>query len=806
MKLLTYKIKQAARTKRFWLSTIIAGMWLLFYGLHLIYPLNIPKADKSFAQVVYANDGRALRAFADNNGIWRQQTDLKSVSPLYIQALFTYEDQYFWSHFGVNPVSLLRAMYLNWRCGCIVSGGSTLSMQVARILHPHSRTFSGKLIQILRTLQLELSLSKEEILTLYLNYAPFGGTVEGVEAASQAYLGKSAQQLSHAEAALLTVLPQSPSRIRPDRYPHRAEKARNKVLKRLASQQVWSDAIIKSALQEQVYAAKPSRPNYAPLLSLKLIQEFPLQKKIISTIDYDLQIGLEDHLKHFISSQPDRSSAAVLVLDNKTGTVKAYIGSADFNDKSRFSNVDMISAIRSPGSTLKPFIYASAIDKGLIHSHSLLNDSPRYYSDYKPENFTGQFSGPVSVQSALQRSLNVPAVQVLEHLGPQNFYNQLASAGIKLILPKNAKPNLSIALGGSGISLWQLVQAYSSMANQGKVLSPRYYDEADNKPNEVQNLAQSVSEEKPTITSRYLMSESAAWITYKMLLDNPRPNALLSENIRRATNDIAWKTGTSYGFRDAWAIGTSAKYTIGVWLGRPDGTPQPGHYGGLTAAPLLFNISDALHQNKHAWLKKPEKVSTTDICWPLGKSKKQTVEDLCHVSHKAYTLSGLTPNSLETIGHDKWQMNPQPYWQETSSGLLTDFACPQDKVKRYMALWPKSLEPWLPKKFTRAGMLPKKSKHCTTLITPDFGDIKIVGLAKNTEIITLSIDKAPLLNFSVLGSSGQLDWYHNGNFVKSLGSEQTFFYAANSYGEQQIAVVDSHGNNDMITFQISGSR
>ena len=329
MKLLTNKIKQASGTKRFWIGTIIASLLLLFYSLHLAYPLNIPNAQKSFAQVVYADNGRALRAFADSNGIWRQQADLNSVSPLYLQALLTYEDQYFWSHFGVNPVSLLRALTLNWRCGCIVSGGSTLSMQVARILHPHSRTISGKLIQILRTLQLELSLTKAEILTLYINYAPFGGTVEGVEAASQAYLGKSAQQLSHAEAALLAVLPQSPSRIRPDRYPQRAEKARNKVLKRLASQQVWSDEIIKSAQQEQVYAAKPSRPNYAPLLARKLIQQLPQQKSIISTIDYDLQIGLEDHLKDFISNQPDKSSAAVLVIENKTGTVKAYIGSAD---------------------------------------------------------------------------------------------------------------------------------------------------------------------------------------------------------------------------------------------------------------------------------------------------------------------------------------------------------------------------------------------------------------------------------------------------------------------------------------------
>lgn len=789
LKSLTIKVKSTVTSKRFWLSAIIAAMLPFFYGLHLAYPLNIPSAKNSFAQVLYAEDGRALRAFADKKGIWRQQADIKSVSPLYIEALLTYEDQYFWSHWGLNPVSLIRALYLNWRCNCIVSGGSTLSMQVARILHPHKRSFFGKLQQILRTFQLELSLSKEAILTLYLNYAPFGGTVEGVEAASQAYLGKSAKQLSHAEAALLTVLPQSPSRIRPDRYPQRAQKARNKVLKRIASQQVWSEALINSALQEQVYAAKPNRPNFAPLLARKLVDQYPNKKQIYSTINYDLQLGLEDHLKSFISSQPDKSSAAVLVIDNKSSAVMAYLGSANFNDKSRFSNVDMVNAIRSPGSTLKPFIYASAIDKGLIHSHSLLNDSPRYYSDYKPENFTGKFSGPVSVQSALQRSLNVPAVQVLEHVGAQSFYNQLASAGIKLTLPKQAKPNLSIALGGAGISLWQLVQAYSSLSNQGKVVTPYYL--------------KSGTSHKNASNTRYLMSNSAAWITYKMLLDNARPNALLSENIHQTSNDIAWKTGTSYGFRDAWAIGTSANYTLGVWVGRPDGTPQPGHYGALTAAPLLFNIADVLHQNSHAWLQQPDEVITTDICWPLGKSKEQTTQELCHVSHQAFTIAGLTPNTLPAINHDKWQMNPQPYWQETSTGLLTDFSCVGEKTKKHAALWPKPLEPWLPKKLTRAAMLPQKSLRCNKLTPPNFGEIKIIGLAANTTIMHLNAKKPPLLPFSVLGARGQLDWYHNGSFIKSLSENNTYFFHADTIGEQQIAVIDQHGNSDMITFQVS---
>lgn len=796
MKLLINNTQKIIPSKRFWLIAIIAAVLLLLYGLHRAYPLNIPQAKDSFAQVVYAKDGRALRAFADSKGIWRQQATIDSVSPLYLQALLTYEDQYFWSHIGINPVSLLRALYLNWQCDCIISGGSTLSMQVARILHPHRRTLSGKMIQILRTLQLELSLSKAEILTLYLNFAPFGGTVEGVEAASQAYLGKSAQTLSHAEAALLAVLPQSPSRIRPDRYPKRAEKSRNKVLNRLADKQVWSNNDISSAKLEQVFAAKPSRPNHAPLLSRILIEQFPQQKKIISTIDYDLQIGLEDHLKSFIGNQPDKSSAAVLVIENKTATVKAYLGSADFNDSSRFSNVDMIKAIRSPGSTLKPFIYASAIDKGLIHSHSLLNDTPRYYSDYKPENFTQQFSGPVTVQSALQRSLNVPAVQVLEHFGAKKFYNQLASAGIKLTLPKAAQPNLSIALGGAGINLWQLVQAYSSLSNQGKVLSPRYYVEPKHH-----------SQRKPSLKkpARYLMSESSAWITYKMLIDNPRPNALLSENIQRATNDIAWKTGTSYGFRDAWAIGTSAKYTIGVWLGRPDGTPQPGHYGSLTAAPLLFTLSDVLHQNAHSWIAQPKSVNNTEICWPLGKSKQQTPKTLCHISHQAYTLAGLTPNSLEATDDDNWQMNPQPYWQEVATGLLTDFSCSGEKIKKYIALWPKSMEAWLPKQFTRAGMLPASSENCPQVSPPNFGNIKIIGLAEETEIINFNRDKPPLLGFSVLGANGQLDWYHNGSYTKTLASQQTFFFSAQNYGQQQIAVIDSHGNSDMISFQVSAS-
>jgi penicillin-binding protein 1C len=427
---------------------IVAALWLL----DTLYPLNLAsnKATKNsgFSRIVVDETGRPLRAFADDKGVWRYEVGLDEVSPRYIEALLTYEDRWFWSHPGVNPLAIVRAAYQNISNGRIVSGGSTISMQVARLLHPHKRTYAGKLSQVLRTFQLEWHLSKKAILTLYLNVAPFGGTLEGVQAASFIYLDKPASNLSDAEAALLAVLPQAPTRFRPDIHPKAAQRARDKVLDRLAGLGVWSQMRVNDAKIETVFAYRARQQQIAPLLSKHLLSQ-KQQGVIQTTINGELQIALEDHLRGYIQQLPERASAAVLVVDNHTTQVKAYLGSADFADNSRFSHVDMVRAIRSPGSTLKPFLYALALDEGLIHSQSLLADVPRSWGAYRPSNFNNGFSGPVSASKALQRSLNVPFIDLLERYGASRFVARLAGAGVNLNIP-GGEANLAVILGGAG--------------------------------------------------------------------------------------------------------------------------------------------------------------------------------------------------------------------------------------------------------------------------------------------------------------------------------------------------------------------
>lgn len=759
---------------------------LLVFVLNLLFPLQIPDASRSFSQIVLAKDGRTLRAYADEQGIWRQQVSLKKVSPLYLEALIAYEDRWFWYHPGINPISLARAAWLNWQCNCVISGGSTLTMQVARILHPHKKTLSGKAYQMLRALQLELNFSKTEILELYLNFAPFGGTVEGIEAASHAYLGKPSRYMTHAEATLMAVLPQSPSRIRPDRYPVRAQAARDKVLNRMQQLGYWSAQAVSDAKIERVLADKPVRPNHAPLLSRSLRKQFPHRQVIPGTIDFNLQQGIENQIANWILSQPEKSSAAVLVVENATSQVLAYVGSANFNDHSRFGHVDMVTAIRSPGSTLKPFIYGLAIDKGLIHSHSLLSDSPRFYSDYKPQNFAQSFSGPVSVTQALHRSLNVPAIQVLENLGPEYFYSRMLAANIPMQLPSGAKPSLAMGLGGLGISLWDLVSAYTSLANKGRVSALQ---------TSTLNLQQS---------PRFLMTKEAAWVIYNMLASNPRPGAVLSENILRSYNGIAWKTGTSYGFRDAWAIGTSKYFTVGVWLGRPDGTPQPGHFGALNAAPLLFNISDAIHKSSSVGIEKPTAVSQLPICWPLGMSKARTDKSLCHKTQDAWIANGVIPKTFSGHNKGQWLKNPLSFWTHPKSGLLVDLECNVNGMQHNrVALWPKELEPWVSRKYTRKALIPEPDPACKNLPQLPMGHLKITGL-ENQAIFSAPSNTSdlPSVTLNSIGGLGPRQWYVNGKYIYTSSALQGFSYKFKQTGKHQFMVVDQQGDSDRVNVQV----
>ncbi|HGM6328917.1 TPA: penicillin-binding protein 1C, partial [Stenotrophomonas maltophilia] len=459
-----------------WLRWGMAATLALLLVLDFVFPPPLPK-QRDTSTLVVAADGTPLRAFADAEGVWRYPASTDSVSPLYLQALLTYEDRWFWRHPGINPLAILRASGQLLRGGRIVSGGSTLTMQVARILDPHTRTPWGKLKQMLRAVQLEVHLSKQQILALYLERAPYGGTIEGVEAASWAYLGKPAAQLSHAEAALLAVLPQAPSRLRPDRHPEAAQKARDKVLSRMAELGAWTAEEVEDARIENVVARSLRPPLHAALLAQRLHSAHPGQARIQSSIDIGLQRTLEERVASYFSTLPERTSAALLVVDNQTLQARAYVGTLAFGDRQRLGHVDMVQAWRSPGSTLKPFLYAMALDDGLIHSESLLVDAPQSFGSYRPGNFDMAFNGPIGASSALRLSLNVPSVDLLQRVGPARFAARLSHSGIQLRFPPGSTPNLSLILGGTGARLEDLVGAFAALNRNGIAGRVRYTDE-----------------------------------------------------------------------------------------------------------------------------------------------------------------------------------------------------------------------------------------------------------------------------------------------------------------------------------------
>ena len=757
----------------------VALLWLA----DRLWPLPLPKDD--LARVVLAEDGTPLWRFADANGVWRYPVQTDEVSPYYLEALLTYEDRWFYQHPGVNPLALGRAAWQNLSGGRVLSGGSTLSMQVARLLDPHERTLPGKLRQLWRTAQLEWHLSKSEILNLYLNRAPFGGTLQGVAAASWAYLGKSPQQLTRSEAALLAVLPQAPSRLRPDRHPERAQVARDKVLRRLAEYQVWPQGAVDEALEEPLLLALRLEPSLAPLLARRLNR--PHSPPLIrTTLDANLQRRLEDLLLGWRARLPEHTSAAILVVETDNMAVRAYLGSVDINDARRFGHVDMISALRSPGSTLKPFLYGMAMDAGLIHSESLLQDVPRRYGDYRPGNFSMGFSGPVSASSALALSLNLPAVQLLEAYGPKRFAADLRNGGVPLSLPALAEPNLALILGGAGSRLEDLVSGYSALARGGKSANLRLQPQDE-------------------LVERRMLSPGSAWIIRRILSGQARPDRdPTAELVQRPS--LAWKTGTSYGFRDALAIGVGPRYLIGVWIGRPDGTPVPGQFGLASAAPLMLQVHDVLsNRDSQRGIVAPVQpvpgsVGVAAICWPLGQPLSKS-DPNCRRQRFAWTLDSTTPPTLLAADQPLGVGLRETLWVD-GQGLRVSPQCP-GALQRDVALWPAPLEPWLPRVERREARLPPASTQCPPPALNSVTALSIVGVREGDRLRRPAASQASLrLTLTALGGDGRRWWFLNGTPLGDSGHQEALNTTLEQPGRYELSVLDESGQTARVEFSV----
>ncbi|MCP4322788.1 MAG: penicillin-binding protein 1C [Psychromonas sp.] len=762
------------------------GLFLLcLWGANNLYPLDLPNRNHDFASVVLDDEGYPLRAFADKDGVWRYQVSLEDVSADYLEALISYEDRYFYQHPGINPVSFLRAAWQYLYHQRIVSGGSTLTMQVARLLHPHQRSLLGKLKQTLRALQLEWHLSKAQILTLYINYAPFGGTLEGVQAASYQYLRKPASQLRPAEAALLTVLPQAPSRYRPDRYPKRATIARDKVIKRLVKYGVWSEQKAQYVKQEPVVVWKPEQPFVAPLLARRLHYANPTEAVIKTHIQRVLQLRISAYVRDYASLQGQGVSMAVLVVNNQNQQVISYVGSASMQDNSRAGHVDMIQAIRSPGSTLKPLLFALAIDENLIHSHSLLADVPRVTSHYRPGNFTKGFSGPVSASDALQRSLNIPFVQLIEAYGEQLFVNKLAHVLNPLDIPGN-KANASIILGGAGISLERLVSLHSSFANEGWVKPLIFKATTDESTNKLQQ-------------GRRLLSEEAAWITWKTLTGVTPPEQFRWGLSNQQRPKLAWKTGTSWASRDTWAIGSTAEHTIGVWVGRPSGEPLKGALGATTAAPALFTVLDMLKDKKLS-PERPFDVIDKAICWPDGRSINLTKAS-CDRSLFALTKSGVTPRTLQVESGLSFHQAQQMVMIDSSTKLRLSEQCGSlFGIAQMVTLWPRQLELWLPAYEKRSARIAKYSPDC--LAIPKQADaLTIVGIEKDQKLFRLGDQSIKQIIYTN-GAFGRVSWYLNGQWLVTQKAPLQLTLPKYLSGNAELVAIDEHGVTGRVKFSI----
>ena len=605
-------------------------VWWLFLSL----PNKLFMAPTS--TVVKAENGTLLSASIAKDGQWRfPHQQINSVK--FEQCLLHFEDEYFYSHFGINPVSMVRAIYQNLRAGKIVSGGSTISMQVIRLSRKKSRTFSEKFIELFIAIRLELTNSKKKILSYYASNAPFGGNVVGLDAAAWRYYGRSAHQLSWGEAATLAVLPNAPSLIYPGKNHELLLQKRNRLLDKLLLNNIIDKEACELAKLEELPQKPQPLPNITPHLLTRLIKEGRQGDVITTTIDVKTQEMLNriGSKYHKYLSQNEVHNMAVLVTEVSSGKVMGYLGNSDCKHEQSGNDVDIVTAKRSTGSILKPFLYAAAFDDGQILPTTLLPDIPTRISGYAPQNFDKTYDGVVPAQNALTRSLNIPAVKLLQKYGLEKFYNKLQKLGVTTIKKSANHYGLSLILGGAEANLWELNSIYTNWAQRLN----NYTKSTDNfySPHFISTTTQISATQKP------VFSEGAIWQTFQILSGLNRAREEKGWESYSSSKKIAWKTGTSFGHRDAWAIGITPEYTVSVWVGNADGEGRPGLTGVMVAAPILFEVFKKLPQT--TWFYAPENdLVELNICSKSGyKATSYCEQNKKVLASKASVKTGICP-------------------------------------------------------------------------------------------------------------------------------------------------------------------
>ena len=571
-----------------------------------------------YSTVVTDRNEELLGARIASDGQWRfppRETTPEKIK----QCLITFEDKHFYHHWGVNPLSIGRAIYQNTRHKRIVSGGSTLTMQTIRLARNESRTFGEKVIEMIWATRLEFRASKEEILSMYVSHAPFGGNVVGLDAAAWRYFGHSAEDLSWAESAMLAVLPNAPAMIHLSKGRQMLLSKRNRLLKQLLEKKIIDSSTYELAVTEPL----PDEPHPLPQTAPHLVSRFYKERNgqyTRSTIDRGIQTHIEDLAERWSNefNRSDIRNLAILVIDIPANQVAAYCGNVHFDRKQGGNQVDVIQAPRSTGSILKPFLYYAMLQEGSLLPDMLLPDIPININGYTPQNFSMQYEGAVPASEALARSLNIPAVTMLQKYGVPKFHNFLQQTGFRTITRPSSHYGLSLILGGAEATLWDVTNAYAQM---GRALTPNLSPELT-KEKEAGIIIK--EEENKTVQHEYIWDKGAVWQTFNALKEVNRPEEIDWKSIP-SMQTIAWKTGTSYGFRDAWAVGVTPRYAVGVWVGNATGEGKPGLVGAQTAGPVLFDIFSYLPASP--WFERPTDVFVdAEVCRQSGHLKGRFCE------------------------------------------------------------------------------------------------------------------------------------------------------------------------------------
>ncbi len=753
-----------------WLLTSVLITALLFFLLHILFPLP----DKlEYSTIITGNKGEVLHAFLTKDEKWRMKTSLEEISPLLRTTIIEKEDKLFYYHKGVNPFAMARALAKNIFRGKRTSGASTITMQVARALEPKSRNYFNKLKEIFRACQLELKYNKDEILQMYCNLLPYGGNIEGVKSASLLYFNKDPDHLSLAEITALCVIPNRPSSLVPGKHNEAIIKERNRWLIKFRDEKVFTTQQIEDALSEPFDASRLSVPRYIPHLSYKLKKAGA--PEIATTIDLHTQLRTEKIVKDYSRSLQNKNirNAAVLIIDNSQHNIITYIGSADFNDTLDAGQVDGITAVRQPGSTLKPLLYGLCIDEGLLTPKAMIADVKTNYDGYAPENYDKKFNGYVTLEYALEHSLNIPAVKALNQLGKHHMIAALGGCRFRQIKKDQQKLGLSMILGGCGASLQELAGLYSAFANEGIYVEPGVTANG-------------------TLKGKYeVLSPAAAFMVNETLSKINRPDFPLNWQSTERMPKIAWKTGTSYGRRDAWSIGYNKKYTVAVWVGNFSALGIPELSGAEIATPLLFKIFNTIdYDSDQEWFSQPEDCDIRMVCSETG---------LLPAEHCQHTITDFFIPMVSSMNRCN---NMQEVIVSADEKVSYCRACmPSSGYKKKLyKIIPPEMRAYYEENHLAYAKIPFHNRNCERVFKDE--QPVILSPRNGTEYLISKSDPEPLqLQCRTAADVNQVFWYVNNQFFKTADSRSPQFFMP-AEGRVKISCTDDKGRNRNIWINV----